>query len=171
MPKTTDVSDVSIKKIFLKRIGLDKKDGALVAIDLRQNDELQEWVLQYMTGVSELGLPVVILGAAGTTITGDVMLISDPAQYDEVIAASDLLVALNPNEKLLKDAWSHGCVPICEAGEFVEDYNPIKETGNAFIAPMGNVWGYFAATVRALETYRFPYDWRHLQSSCRKSAE
>lgn len=39
------------------------------------------------------------------------------------------------------------------------DYEPTSETGNAFFARSGDAWALFAALVRAVETFRFSYDW------------
>ena len=34
--------------------------------------------------------------------------------------------------------------------------------GNGFVYDNENVWGIFAGVVRALETFKFPYDWKHI---------
>jgi glycogen synthase len=47
--------------------------------------------------------------------------------------------------------------------DILEDYNPVQESGNAFIFTVENHWKCFASLVRALETFRFPYDWRTIQ--------
>lgn len=39
------------------------------------------------------------------------------------------------------------------------DYEPTSESGNAFFARSGDAWALFAALVRAVETFRFSYDW------------
>ena len=56
----------------------------------------------------------------------------------------------------------NGVVPVSPARAEVEDYNPNKETGNSFVYKNKSAWGVFAALVRAIETFKFPYDWKHI---------
>ncbi len=42
----------------------------------------------------------------------------------------------------------------------IENYDPREEQGDAFIIHHLSEWGVFAAIVRMLETYQFPYDLR-----------
>lgn len=48
-----------------------------------------------------------------------------------------------------------------------EEFNPQTEKGRCFCFARFNVWDIFAAVVRAVENYRFPYDWNNLVRSCR----
>lgn len=57
--------------------------------------------------------------------------------------------------------WHLGVVPIAPE-KSAQDYDPNKETGNSFITRKDDAWGIFAALVRAAETFRFPYDWKHI---------
>ncbi len=45
----------------------------------------------------------------------------------------------------------------------LDGYNAQQETGNAFLYDPPSMWNCFAAMVRALETYRFPFDWKTIQ--------
>jgi len=90
---------------------------------------------------------------------------------DEGLQKSDLILLLNENEKLLKKAWSEGVVSITNSfNSQVVNYNPNSEAGNSFTFKNFNEWEIFAAIVRALETYKFPYDWKFIERSCRKAA-
>ena len=45
----------------------------------------------------------------------------------------------------------------------LKNYDPNQEQGDAFIFEKQNVWHAFGGIVRALETFRFPFDWRTIQ--------
>lgn len=57
----------------------------------------------------------------------------------------------------------HGVIPIAPTLDMLENYNPNQERGCAFLYESPSPWQCFAALVRALETYRFPFDWRNMQ--------
>lgn len=60
-------------------------------------------------------------------------------------------------------ALKFGVVPILHHSEnldgLLEDYDPRTEAGHGFLFNFHNHWSFFAAVVRALETYKLSYDW------------
>lgn len=82
----------------------------------------------------------------------------------KMYAASDisLFFAQEKGPELLH-CLAYGCVPVAPAQSLLQDYNPVQEAGNAFLAEPHTPWTWFAALVRALETYKLPYDWRTIQ--------
>ena len=50
-----------------------------------------------------------------------------------------------------------------EDDPILKDYNPVTESGNAFLYKEDNLWLFYAALVRALENYKFSYDWQNLE--------
>lgn len=56
----------------------------------------------------------------------------------------------------------NGIIPVSCERPGVIDYNPNRETGNSFVYRHKSPWGIFAALVRAIETFKFPYDWKHI---------
>ena len=56
-----------------------------------------------------------------------------------------------------------GAVPVAPTTKLLKNYDPNQENGNAFLYEALTHWQAFAAVVRALETYRFPYDWKTIQ--------
>jgi len=84
----------------------------------------------------------------------------------EIIGASDIMIALPFND--VEEMLFNGAVPVCNENPIVSDYNPNSEAGNAFIyGDIGNSqntahYKIFASLVRALETFRFPYDWKNI---------
>lgn len=85
------------------------------------------------------------------------------AAYD----AADFIVVLDGD---IASAIKKGCVPISQLdGAHTLDYNPLQEKGNGFYFKNPTKWEVFAAVVRALETYQFPYDWENLMREILKS--
>ena len=83
-----------------------------------------------------------------------------------ILIASDVSFVFPLSEMKITDLqkmWANGVVPITSEKQFqTEDYNPNRETGTSFYVQHGDIWNVFAALVRAHETYRFPYDWKHI---------
>ena len=71
----------------------------------------------------------------------------------------------------LPQALSYGVIPIAPETNVLADYNPVQEAGNSFLYKDKNVWHCFAAIVRAMETHKFPFDWRTIQRHCMESVQ
>lgn len=90
----------------------------------------------------------------------------------QMYAASDMALFVSnavPEAELLRCLKS-GVVPVSPSQKILDDYNPVQETGNAFVYEGADVWRCFAALVRAIETYKFPFDWKTIQRHCQESA-
>ncbi|MBU0766620.1 hypothetical protein KKF55_02460 [Patescibacteria group bacterium] len=87
-------------------------------------------------------------------------------------AAADAAIyfANSSGLKELHESLRFGVVPITPNCEDIESYDPIQESGCAFTYEELNVWHCFAAVVRALETQKFPFDWRTVQRYCMENA-
>jgi glycogen synthase len=82
-----------------------------------------------------------------------------------MLAASDMALFLTEpaDHAELAHCLSYGTVPVSVASQSLKNYDPNQEQGNAFLFEKTTVWQAFAAVVRALETFRFPFDWRTIQ--------
>lgn len=90
--------------------------------------------------------------------------------FEEGLKKANLVILLNENFDKVKEAWANGVVPITQKlHSSITDYNPNTESGNAFVFQNANEWEIYAAVVRALETYKFPYDWKFIVRSCKSS--
>lgn len=99
------------------------------------------------------------------------VLFDEEVTAEEALKNSDMILILNEDENILKKAWKEGVVSITNPFiSAVSNYNPNSESGNSFTFQDFNEWEIFAAIVRALETYKFPYDWKFIEKSCRKTA-
>jgi starch synthase len=63
----------------------------------------------------------------------------------------------------------YGTIPIVRAtgglADTIDDWDPVRQTGNGFVFSAYDHWDLFAQVVRALETYRQPALWRRLQAT------
>ena len=95
----------------------------------------------------------------------------DDVATRKMLAASDIALFFSvPTEEDREMALRYGVVPVSREAAGLEDYNPVQETGNAFLFEQPTKWQCFASLVRALETFKFPYDWRTIQRHAMESA-
>lgn len=84
----------------------------------------------------------------------------EPQQKTNAMNAADLVLIFNYD---IAEVLKNGCVPVALLdGNSTVEYSPFKEKGNGFYFNSPTKWEIFAAIVRALETYQFPYDWENL---------
>lgn len=83
----------------------------------------------------------------------------------KMFAAADMALFLSDPLDLpeMTTCLTYGVVPVSPECRSLSDYNPVQEAGDSFLFPEGNAWLAFAALVRALETFKFPFDWRTIQ--------
>jgi starch synthase len=67
----------------------------------------------------------------------------------------------------------YGTIPIVRAtgglADTIDDWDPVRQTGNGFVFTAYDHWDLFAQVVRALETFRQPALWRRLQANAMSS--
>ena len=83
----------------------------------------------------------------------------------EMYEACDIALFLSDprNMKELPLCLTTGIVPVSLPCPMLENYDPVQEVGNAFLYDSPNAWQCFAGLVRAIETYKLPFDWRTIQ--------
>jgi len=63
----------------------------------------------------------------------------------------------------------YGTIPIVRAtgglADTIDDWDPVRQTGNGFVFSAYDHWDLFAQVVRALETFRQPQLWQRLQAT------
>ncbi|TSC58252.1 MAG: starch synthase [Candidatus Peregrinibacteria bacterium Greene0416_19] len=85
-------------------------------------------------------------------------------------AAADMALFLSDVPiKELTHCLAYGAVPLSLPQALLENYDPVQETGNSFLYDKPTVWHAFSALVRAMETYKFPFDWRTIQRHAMES--
>lgn len=151
---------------------------ALLCIPAGVSEQLGGKLLEeILPGLLELPVQILILGKGsaeyGKMLTGlakehdhrIAIIPNDEKAIRMMYAASDIALFLSNPSSLpeLKHALTYGCVPVAPAASKLPDYNPNQETGAAFTYDKLTVWHAYAAVVRALETYKFPFDWKTIQ--------
>lgn len=99
----------------------------------------------------------------------------EPQYLERAYTAADLILFLSERDDLIepiKTALQSGLIPLVFKSEkytdFLQNYNPIEEKGNAFTYGEFSTWRIFAVLVKALENYQFPYDWKNLVKCAKK---
>jgi glycogen synthase len=74
------------------------------------------------------------------------------AKVQEMIDASDMALFLTPPKgmKELAACMEAGVIPVSLPCAGLEDYDPVQESGNAFLFETADVWHCYAALVRAM---------------------
>lgn len=75
-----------------------------------------------------------------------------------LLEACDIALCFDFND--VEEILLNGAIPISAPREELSNYHPNHETGNAFVYEKINAWSIFATVVRAVETFKFPYDWQ-----------
>ncbi len=90
---------------------------------------------------------------------------ADETSMRKMYAAADMALFLTDPSSLeeLDHCLEYSVVPIAPESKLLENYNPVQETGNSFLFQQPTTWHVFAAIVRAIETYKFPFDWRTIE--------
>ena len=101
---------------------------------------------------------------------------NDDASIAKMYAAADMALFLtDESAEEVSTCLQYGVVPIAlepaSKNAILKDYNPIQETGNAFLFAEESIWSAYAAIVRAVETHRFPFDWRTIQRQCMETVK
>ncbi len=92
----------------------------------------------------------------------------------KIYAAANILLAPCDSDECLhevKQAMQYGVIPVVSNQDFVSNYDPVQESGNAFVYSKGSPWSFFATLVRAFENFKFPYDWKNIQVSAMREDE
>lgn len=154
---------------------------AMICLPTGMSDKLGgELLKELMAGLLTLPVEIVILGK-GSAAYGEYLtdiakehahrvaiVANDEKSIRKMFAAADMALFLSDASDLpeLEAALRYGTVPVCPVAKKVHAYDPNQESGEAFLYDKETVWHSFGAIVRALETFRFPYDWRTIQKHC-----
>jgi len=93
---------------------------------------------------------------------------NDEKHIRKMFAAADMALFLSDATGMpeLEAALCYGTIPLCPITKSIKAYDPNQESGEGFLYEKQTVWHAYGAIVRALETFRFPYDWKTIQKSC-----
>jgi starch synthase len=164
-------------------LGLAPADRPLCAIVSRFYDvKGLDLVEQALPAVLQLGLQLVVIGtgdrryedmfrryAAEKPGMVSAVIGFDPAMAQKIYAGADMLwmpSKFEPCGLAQLIALRYGTIPIVHAtgglADTIHDYDPVASTGNGFTFELYDPWHFFAAVVRAWETYRHHSVWSWL---------
>lgn len=82
---------------------------------------------------------------------------------EKYLLAADMALLFEEHMLQIESLMKKGVVIIGhKKSPLLENYHPNNETGNSFTFEANNPWNIFMAMVRALETFKFPYDWDNM---------
>lgn len=158
---------------------------AMICIPTGVSEKLGgELLKELMDGLLSMPLEIIILGK-GSASYGEYLtdiakehshriaiVPNDEKNIRKMFAAADMSLFLTDASELpeLEASLHYGTVPVCPLTKKIKSYDPNQESGEGFLFDKLTVWHSFAAIVRALETFRFPYDWRTIQRHCMERA-
>lgn len=182
---TSPYSAESLEKKLQNKLALQRELGwpeeekrAMVCLPTGMSEEQGGALLkEVLPGLLALPIELLILGK-GTTEFGNMfsrlteqeshriaIIPNEDRAMRKMYAAADMaLFLVEPmHSPELSLCLRYGVIPIAPTLDTLENYNPNQERGYAFLYDSPSPWQCFAALVCALETYRFPFDWRNIQ--------
>lgn len=178
--KTPTILDAkaSAKADVQKELGWEKQPRrAMVCLPAGMSDALGGELLEnVMAGLLTLPVQIVVVGKGSKEYGAYFSQLSADKPHkvgivaagmlEQVLTASDMaLFCASADDDELRACLAHGTVPIAPASSHLVNYDPNQEAGNSFTYDQPTHWHCFAAAVRAVETYRFPYDFKTIQKN------
>ncbi|MBI4232565.1 hypothetical protein HY605_05005 [Candidatus Peregrinibacteria bacterium] len=151
------------KKRIAENLGFSIKKVLLgVVLDKELSGNEVSALIETLEGAYEIGVQAVILTDMQISGLPEGVKLLDYSRVNrkELLEASDMTLCFAFSD--VEEMFLHGTIPISVVRKELADYNPNRETGNSFIYRKSHKWSMFAALVRALETFKFPYDWKNL---------
>ncbi len=153
--------------------------GSIVPITKSNNSEL---FLRALEAMCELGFSVSALAEGdkeAQSICFEIaqkypnnfqIIESLPKNRAQIMNKADVLVFPEvPSDKILKEIIREGIIPVLPQGGKFQNFDPQKESGNAFTFSKSNFWEFLSAIIRASENFKFSYDWQNLQKNLRET--
>lgn len=160
-----------VKKSLATQMRFAEKKPLMVLImdkELSRKDELE--IHELLSGMEHLDLQVVILADDHSEAFQFSNTMTVPYSRDHrkmLLEAADMALCFNFNDE--EEMLLNGTIPVSGERAGLKNYDVNKETGNAFIYKDKSKWAIFAAVVRAVETFKFPYDWSNIVRQGRES--
>ena len=163
--KVKDHKIIAKKTLFSQLWPADKISTALVLVYMPSEKIQQEIVYKLLEGLLVLNIKVIVFSDDEHEADNTGKIIWEKRLNDsEYQDAADMAILLDDEHSLMEVIMEKGIVIIGhEKSPLLQNYNLNSETGNSFTySDLSSAWSVFSALVRALETYKFPYDWDHI---------
>lgn len=152
------------KKTFAKKLSFSYKRPLLgIFLDKELSKNEAEKIKGILEGTASINMEVIVLSDSNIdefSIPHVIFMPYSRANRNDLLTASDMALVLPFND--VDEFLLNGIIPVAGEKDGLKDYNPNYETGNSFTYKSDNSWGIFAALVRAMETFKFPFDWRNI---------
>ncbi|MDP2642783.1 MAG: hypothetical protein Q8P62_02995 [Candidatus Peregrinibacteria bacterium] len=114
-----------------------------------------------LDGIKDLEATVIAIADTNSEIFADVKTMEyNRMNRHYLLEAADIALVFSFTD--VEEILANGIIPVSYERPEVKNYDPNHESGNAFIYKTASPWSVFAALVRAVETFKFPYDWKHI---------
>jgi len=154
------------KKDFVKAFSLSAKKpliGIFLDSELPKKTEARLKTFLYGSGALDVSLVMLADSNLESIKNSDVKILPYGRKNRQaLLEAADMALTFKFSD--VEEMLLHGVVPIAPSRSELKNYDPNHETGNSFIYDKEDPWAIFAALVRARETFRFSYDWKHIVS-------
>lgn len=167
--------DLSSVGQLLRQKGAAKKDLAKIFsfsfkkpllgifLDKELSKESEKTVRMFLEAVNVLDMEVIVLADSNLdslSLPNVIYLPYSRLNRKSLLEAADMALTFEFSD--VEEMLLNGVIPISPIRPEIKDYNPNVESGNGFIYKKEDPWYIFAALVRARETFKFPYDWKHI---------
>lgn len=132
-------------------------------LDNELSEDIEKKMERFLEGVTAIDVNVIVLADSNLetfSLPNVIILPYSRSNRNALLEASDMALGFEFND--VEEMLLNGVIPISSVRSEIADYNPNRETGNSFVYRSDDPWGIFAALVRARETFKFPYDWKHI---------
>ncbi len=161
------------KTMLSKTFKLSEKRPLLgVILDKDLTKAMEKQIGEILEGAAAIDVPAIVLADTNLDFLKKqkiAVMEYSRENRNTLLRAADIALSLPFND--IEEMLLNGTIPVTELRPEVTDYNPNKETGNAFVFKGKSTWDIFASLVRAIETYKFPYDWKHIIREGLRSVE
>lgn len=96
---------------------------------------------------------------------GFTLLESTALNRKKILQNADVFVfPAQPSRSDLEYVIKNKMVTVLPEGAGLENFDAQNETGEAFTFSSNSFWHFLSAVIRASENYKFPYDWKTIQT-------
>jgi len=150
------------KSELAKELGLSKNKAMVgIFLDKALSGAKERTMFEVLMGLKDVDVNVVVLADTNMELAGMAKVLNyNRTNRRRLLESADMALIFDFSD--IEELLLNGIIPVSAARPEISDYNPNHETGNSFVYSKKTPWGIFAALVRAIETFKFPYDWKHI---------
>jgi len=156
-----------IKKRLYKKLKISyssKRPLISIIVDKDLKEEETKILRSFNEGVCDLDADFVLLSESALDGFSNFIFIEyNLGNRELILEASDFIISNDSTD--LEEVMMRACVVIGKEKPSLINYNAQTEQGNAFCFKNYRIFSLFEACVRAIESYKFPWDFKHIIKS------